>query len=300
MFKVAWAPAYCLHLPPDHRFPMSKYELIPQQLLREGIIDNYQLFLPVSVTDEIVELTHDKIYWNRLKSLELTDREIRAIGFPLNEELINREKILVQGTIDCAAFALRDGIAFNTAGGTHHASTTRGEGFCLLNDQAIAANWLLNKGRAKKIMIVDLDVHQGNGTAEIFSQRPEVFTFSMHGRENYPLRKESSDKDVELSTGTNGKLYLELLREKFLPLADSVAPDFIFYNAGVDVLATDRYGKLKLSREECMERDMVILKFCKEKNIPVTVCMGGGYSPQIADIVNAHVNTFRAAVGIFS
>lgn len=299
MFKTAWHSSYRLHLPHDHRFPMVKYELIPEQLLREGIIDKNHLFSPGVVSDQIVELTHSNDYWNSLKNLTLSDKEIRAIGFPLNDELILRERILVQGTIDCAAFALKTGIAFNTAGGTHHAFSNRGEGFCLLNDQAIAANWLLFTKQAKKIMIVDLDVHQGNGTAQLFADKPEVFTFSMHGKENYPLRKEHSDRDIELITGINGTDYLAILKKEFISAALEFAPDFIFYNAGVDVLATDKYGKLNLTPDDCAERDRTVFEFCRAQKIPVTVCMGGGYSPAISDIVNAHVNTFKMAASVY-
>ncbi|MBX7205250.1 MAG: histone deacetylase [Bacteroidia bacterium] len=299
MFVTAWHSSYRLHLPDGHRFPMIKYELIPEQLLREGIIDKNHLFSPGIVPDPIIELTHCKSYWNSLKNLQLTEKETRAIGFPLHDELILRERILVQGTIDCATFALKNGIAFNTAGGTHHASFNRGEGFCLLNDQAIAANWLLFTKQAKKIMIVDLDVHQGNGTAQLFVGKPEVFTFSMHGKENYPLRKENSDRDIELITGINGYDYLAILKREFISAAIEFAPDFIFYNAGVDVLATDKYGKLNLSPEDCAERDRTVFEFCRAQKIPVTVCMGGGYSPNISDIVNAHVNTFKMAAGIY-
>jgi acetoin utilization deacetylase AcuC-like enzyme len=187
----------------------------------------------------------------------------------------------------------------NIAGGTHHAFTDRGEGFCLLNDIAIAANYLLYHKLAKKILVVDLDVHQGNGTAQIFSNKPEVFTFSMHGAGNYPLHKEKSDLDIALPDHTDDATYLQLLSKQLPRLIDEVQPEFIFFLSGVDVLATDKLGRLSMSIAGCKERDRLVLSLCKDNNIPVAVSMGGGYSQRIADIVEAHANTYRVAQEIF-
>ncbi|MFM8833404.1 MAG: histone deacetylase, partial [Cytophagales bacterium] len=189
MLKIAWAPTYVLPLPPNHRFPMSKYEILPQQLLYEGTIQLGNLFEPKPLAEGTIIKTHTRDYWQRLKNLQLTPKEVRRTGFPLTSELVNREIAIAQGTVDCALFALEFGVAMNIAGGTHHAFTNRGEGFCLLNDIAIAAHYLLDQQKAKKILVVDLDVHQGNGTAEIFRGDDRVFTFSMHGANNYPLHK---------------------------------------------------------------------------------------------------------------
>jgi len=185
------------------------------------------------------------------------------------------------------------------AGGTHHAFADRGEGFCCFNDQAVAANYLLDKGLARKILIVDLDVHQGNGTASIFRDEPRVFTFSMHGERNYPLRKEQSDLDIGLPDGMEDEAYLNILKENLPRIADEFQPDFVFYQSGVDVLASDKLGRLHLTRQGCRERDWFVLSFCKRNRIPVAVSMGGGYSPRIADIVEAHANTFRVAQELF-
>jgi acetoin utilization deacetylase AcuC-like enzyme len=195
--------------------------------------------------------------------------------------------------------ALKHGIAFNIAGGTHHAFTNRGEAFCLLNDQAIGAQYLLDKKLVKKILIVDLDVHQGNGTAEIFQKNTKVFTFSMHGKNNYPFRKEISDLDIALDDCTNNQTYLAILNEILPQLIRDVKPDFIFYLAGVDILATDKLGKLGYSIEGCKKRDEIVLSYCKKLEIPVQVSMGGGYSPEIKTILEAHANTFRVARSIF-
>lgn len=299
MLKIAYHPIYAHPLPEGHRFPMEKYELIPAQLLREGVINAENLFAPGTVDEAIILRTHDADYWQRMKNLQLTDREMRAIGFPLSAQLVEREITLSQGTIDCALYAKQYGVSLNVAGGTHHAFADKGEGFCLLNDFGIAANYLLHAQLAKQILIVDLDVHQGNGTASLFKNEPRVFTFSMHGQHNYPFHKERSDLDVGLTDGTDGNTYLYLLQEHLPALLQTVQPDFVFYLSGVDILATDKFGKLKLSIADCARRDDLVFELCRKYNIPVAVAMGGGYSPQIKHIVEAHCNTFKLAKQIF-
>lgn len=299
MLKVAWSSLYAHPLPPGHRFPMEKYTLIPQQLLHEGTLEQGNFFAPEPISEALILTTHDLEYWRRLKNLELTASEIRKTGFPLSADLVYREVCIAQGTIQACLFALQYGIAMNIAGGTHHAFSNRGEGFCLLNDQAIAANFLLSRGMARQILVVDLDVHQGNGTARIFSDQPAVFTFSMHGAANYPLHKEQSNLDIPLPDGTGNELYLNLLDSHLKRLLQQVQPDFIFYVSGVDVLAADKLGRLSLSREGCRKRDRLVLEVCRLNRIPVVVCMGGGYSERISDIVEAHANTYRLAQEIF-
>jgi len=300
MVKIAHHVLYAHPLPEGHRFPMLKYELIPEQLLHEGTISPEHLFEPETASEDIILQTHDKGYWASLRDLTLTPAAQRRIGFPLSAQLVEREIRIAQGTIDGALFALQFGIAFNVAGGTHHAGSFWGEGFCLLNDQAIAANYLLNNGLAKHILIIDLDVHQGNGTAEIFDQDPRVFTFSMHGDKNFPFRKEKSDLDIPLADGTGDQEYLGILSKTLPSLLEQHQPDFVFYLSGVDVLTTDKLGKLSLSAEGCKERDRMVLQFCKNHLLPVQVSMGGGYSPEIRHIVDAHCNTFRLAMDLFS
>ncbi|RZL20162.1 MAG: histone deacetylase [Pedobacter sp.] len=298
MVKIAWDPIYAHPLPEGHRFPMLKYELIPQQLLHEGVITEANLFSPSPVAEEIVLLSHDETYWGQLRDLTLPAKEQRRIGFPLSAQLIERELRIAQGTIDGVHFAREFGIAYNVAGGTHHAGSNWGEGFCMLNDQAIAAKYLLSTGLQSRILIIDLDVHQGNGTAEIFYKEPDVFTFSMHGEKNFPFRKERSDLDIGLEDGIKDAPFLKIL-EDTLPELLKFKPDFVFYLAGVDVLDSDKLGKLALSKAACKERDRMVLQFCKDNNLPVQVSMGGGYSPNIKDIVDAHCNTFKVGIDIF-
>jgi acetoin utilization deacetylase AcuC-like enzyme len=295
MLKIAYDPIYAHPLPPGHRFPMLKYELIPAQLLHEGLITEDNLFSPTALDEATILLTHDKAYWENLRDLTLAPKEQRRIGFPLSAQLVEREVRIAKGTIAGCHHAFEYGIAFNVAGGTHHAGSNWGEGFCMLNDQAIAANYLLNKGLSKSILIIDLDVHQGNGTAQIFEQEQKVFTFSMHGDKNFPFRKERSDLDIPLGDGTGDEEYLAILKSTLPGLMEKQQPDFIFYLSGVDVLASDKLGKLSLSKDGCKERDRFVLEQCKSRGIPVQISMGGGYSPDIKDIVDAHCNTYKVA-----
>jgi acetoin utilization deacetylase AcuC-like enzyme len=344
MLKIAHSPIYKLELPDGHRFPMLKYELICEQLLYEGTVTNDNIFHPQMLTPDVILSTHTADYWHRLSNAELTPKEMRKVGFPLTEQLIKRTVTIAGGTVECALFALKYGVSMNTAGGTHHAFTDHGEGFCMLNDVAIAANYLMDNQLAKRILIVDLDVHQGNGTAEIFRKSPRkwmsdlrcqiseinspnllisdigigisagyqspksqirhptstgVFTFSVHGANNYPLHKEQSCLDIGLPDGVEDNYYLTTVRENLLRLFDTVEPDFVFFNSGVDVLATDKLGKLKLTQEGCRQRDLLVFELCKRNKVPISVSMGGGYSPRVATIVEAHANTFRSAQSVF-
>lgn len=299
MLKVAWSPQYVLPLPPNHRFPMSKYEILPQQLIYEGTIREDNIFGPSPIKEQWVLLSHDKAYLDKLFNLSLSDKEIRRTGFPLSKALVNREVVIMNGTLQCTLFAMQYGVAMNIAGGTHHAFTNRGEGFCLLNDIAIAANYILHQQLAKQILVVDLDVHQGNGTAQIFQHEPRVFTFSMHGANNYPLHKEHSDLDIGLADFTADDFYLRTLDANLKHLIDVVQPDFIFFQSGVDILATDKLGKLSISREGCKQRDRLVLETAKKHKIPLVASMGGGYSQDFKDIIEAHANTFRLAQEIF-
>lgn len=299
MLKIAWSEKYVLPLPPNHRFPMSKYEVLPQQLLYEGTIRQENLFAPGSLDERWILLTHDDEYWRRLSTLTLTPKEVRRTGFPLNRRLVEREVVIADGTRLATHFALEFGIAMNIAGGTHHAFTNRGEGFCLLNDIAIAANYLLHEKLARQILVVDLDVHQGNGTAQIFKNEPRVFTFSMHGANNYPLVKETSDLDIGLPDHTSDKFYLNTLEVNLKHLLDSVQPDFVFFQSGVDILETDKLGRLSVTRQGCKQRDRIVLEAAKKNKIPMVACMGGGYSPDFRDIIEAHANTYRLAQEIF-
>ena len=295
MPRLATSDHYTLDLPAGHRFPIAKYALIREQLLWQGIAEPADFYEPGLCAEADVLRVHAAAYWHRVRDLRLSPREVRNLGLPQSPQLVRRSLSSSAGTLQSARHALRDGIALNLAGGTHHAFADRGEGFCVLNDQAIAAAHLLAHGLARQVLIVDLDVHQGDGTAAIFRHEPRVFTFSMHAGANYPLRKEQSDLDLPLPLGTGDAEYLALLAETLPALLDRVRPDFVFYQAGVDVLATDKLGKLALSRAGCRQRDELVLGLCRARGLPVAVSMGGGYSERLADIVDAHCNTFRVA-----
>lgn len=299
-FPIAFDSSYRLPLEKNHRFPMEKYELLPQQLLLEGSCTPADFFIPKPATKEQVLRVHQSDYVTRLLKLDLSKSEIRSIGFPLSSDLVTREFLIAGGTLMGAKKALDTGIAMNIAGGTHHAFPDRGEAFCLLNDQAIAAQYLLDKGFAKKILILDLDVHQGNGTAAIFKNQPLVFSCSVHGAKNYPFRKETSDLDLTLEDHCDDSTYLKILKDLLPKLYKHVQPDFVFYLCGVDVLASDKLGRLGLSLEGCKQRDKEVLSFWKKKQIPVQCSMGGGYSKELKHIIEAHANTFRVAKELFT
>lgn len=299
MLKIANHPIYKHPLPSGHRFPMEKYDLLPKQLLHEGTCTAENFFEP-----ELPEMTrilavHDQDYVENLVNISIEKRAARKIGFPLSKELIQRELIIADGTMKGCDYALEHGVAMNIAGGTHHAYTNHGEAFCLLNDQAIAARYLQKEKGLKKILIVDLDVHQGNGTAEIFHDDAPVFTFSIHGKNNYPFRKETSDLDIELADNIGDQEYLDILKQTLPDLIAEEKPEFIFFLSGVDILSTDKLGKLGCTIDGCKERDRFVLQTCHDLKIPVQVSMGGGYSPDIKTILEAHANTFRLAQKIY-
>ena len=278
---------------------MEKYDLLPKQLIYDGTCIQEDFFVPKPIDLSIIERVHEPEYIKKLRTLTLNKSEARKIGFPLSKELVEREIIIAGGTIQGSMKAFETGIAMNIAGGTHHAFKGHGEAFCLLNDQAIAAQYLLDKKLVDRILIVDLDVHQGNGTAEIFQSNPNVFTFSMHGQKNYPFHKEQSDLDIALEDDCNDADFLRILKKILPGLIAKTRPDFIFYLCGVDVLKTDKLGRLGLTVAGCKQRDVFVLELCKKNNIPVQCSMGGGYSKEIKVIVDAHANTFRAAKHIF-
>lgn len=298
-FFIAFHPSYIHELPVGHRFPMEKYQLIYDQLDYEGLLEAATLITPDPIQLELVEMVHDSKYVDDLIHLRLSEREQRVSGFKHIPSLIERELRIMEGTRRCAEAVIAGGIALNIAGGTHHAFTNKGEGFCLLNDQAIAAKWLLENELAKRILIIDLDVHQGNGTAEIFSKDSRVFTFSMHGTDNYPLKKEHSDLDIALSSKINDAEYLNLLQVNLTEVFKIFNPDFVFYQCGVDVLETDKLGLLSLTQDGVKKRDAFVLETVLAHELPLVCSMGGGYSVHIRDIVNAHMHVFRLGYQLF-
>lgn len=299
LLKIAYHPSYSHPLPAGHRFPMEKYDLIPAQLLHRGTVPVSSFFEPEPADLATIVQAHAPEYCRQLLDVALPPAMIRRIGFPLSAPLVERELRIVQGTVDGCLFAIAHGVAFNVAGGTHHAGRDWGEGFCLLNDQGVAAAWLLNSAIRQRVLIIDLDVHQGNGTAQLFEEEPRVFTFSMHGERNFPFRKEQSDVDIGLPDGVGDEAYLELLQYHLALIFERVQPDFVFYQAGVDVLATDKLGKLALTKAGCRKRDELVFGYCQAARVPVQVSMGGGYSVQIRDIVDAHCHTFEAAIQLY-
>lgn len=299
MLKVAYHSLYHHPLPENHRFPMEKYTLLPEQLMYEGTLNASHFFQPEKASLNDIGLTHDWAYIEKLTALQLSASEIRRTGFPLSNQLVEREMVIMGGSIQAAYHALQFGISMNIAGGTHHAFFDRGEGFCLLNDHAITANVLLREKLANRILIIDLDVHQGNGTAALFKNNDAVFTFSMHGEKNYPMQKELSDLDIPLKDGITDEAYLNLLDKHMKTVIEEFEPDFILYQCGVDVLKTDKIGRLGLSIEGCKLRDKLVIDCAFKNQIPLTASMGGGYSERIADIIEAHANTFRLAQEIY-
>ena len=300
MLRIFHSDRFVPQLPDGHRFPIDKYGLIREQLIYEGSVEKSMLVESEPIAEEHILALHEAKYWEAVKKLEVLPRAMRKIGFPQSASLVDRSRRSVNGTFEAALWALDHGLGMNIAGGTHHAYKDRGEGFCLLNDIAISATYLLNQKLVRQILIVDLDVHQGNGNAHIFQSESAVFTFSMHGKDNYPLHKETSDLDIALPSSMDDHAYLDILSQNLPDLIKELKPDLIYFQAGVDVLETDRLGKLSLSREACKERDKMVLELCRKSDIPVVICIGGGYSMKISDTVEAHSNTFRQAISLFS
>ena len=300
MIKVAWAPIYHHPLPDNHRFPMSKYSLLPQQLLYEGTLSEENFFAPSLATEAQILRTHCPLYFQSLLDGSIDGKAQRKIGFPWSEQLIERERTIGQGTINNALFAIEYGCSLNIAGGTHHAFYDRGEGFCMLNDIMLAAHYALDHCGISRILVVDLDVHQGNGTAAMAADEDRIFTFSMHGDKNYPYHKETSDLDLPLPDYIEDKTYLSLLNETLDELFEKVKPEMVFFQSGVDVLESDKLGRMGLSLNGCKERDIAVISRCYRQSIPLIINMGGGYSPEIKTIIEAHANTFRTCAHIIT
>ncbi len=294
--KVCYSDRYMVPLPAPHPFPMPKYRMARDRLLAEGAITHWHLVEPPLASDEDILLVHTPDYWFRCASGQLTSSEVRRIGFPWSKGLVRRSRAAVQGTIIAARNALRDGVASNLAGGTHHAYPDHGEGYCVLNDIAIATRVLQRDGLARRVAVIDCDVHQGNGTAAIFRDDPSVFTFSIHGEKNFPARKERSTLDLNLASGAGDEEYLRLLEAHVPQILDGFCPDFVFYQAGVDPYERDRLGKLKLTLEGLKQRDEFVIASCRQRGLPVVTTMGGGYAKEIAHTVEAHCNTVRVAL----
>lgn len=299
MLPVVFHPDYVVPLPTGHRFPMDKFRRIRDVLLRDGIISPHQIHTPSVATEEEISSVHATPYIRAYLAGTIDTRAMRRIGLPWSQELVKRTCTALGGTLLSAELALSHGVACNTAGGTHHAFRDFGSGFCIFNDLAVTARHLLNTGRVRNVLIVDLDVHQGDGTASILQSEPRVFTFSMHCEANFPFTKQVSDLDISLPEGSGDDAYLERL-EKHLPrLLESLDPDLVLYDAGVDPHQSDRLGKLNLSDDGIYERDRFVIATCVDADIPVATVVGGGYSDDLDELAYRHSLLHRAASVVF-
>ncbi|HEX8339211.1 MAG TPA: histone deacetylase [Pyrinomonadaceae bacterium] len=297
--RVCYTPRYYADIGEGHVFPIRKFELVRDRLVAEGTLAPAEIYEPREAPLTDVLLVHTDDYVTRLRAGSLTEREIRRLGLPWSKALVRRSFLATAGTCAAARFALDEGVGANLAGGTHHAFPDHGEGFCVLNDVAVAVRVLQRDGAAHRFAVVDLDVHQGNGTAHIFSGDESVFTFSMHGAKNYPLFKPPSALDVELPDGAGDEEYLDLLARN-LPRAFGHGPDLVFYLAGADPYAGDKLGRLALSLAGLRARDEMVLGECRARGVAVATVMSGGYAADIDDTVEIHCNTIRAAKGLFA
>ncbi|MCZ6556648.1 MAG: histone deacetylase [SAR324 cluster bacterium] len=280
-------------LPEQHRYPRGKYRLVRELLLAEGALAPRQLTPCEPATWELLALLHKPAYLETLRAGALTPQAERELGLPVTHELVLRARAAVWGTQQAALSALSGGAAANLGGGNHHGFPGRGTGYCLLNDIAVAIRYLQQELLVERIAIVDLDVHQGNANAEIFRHDPAVFTLSVHGARNWPYRKAESDLDLALPDGTGDESYLAAIEPVLLKLYEHFRPDLVFYQAGVDPLASDRLGRLALSLQGLRRRDRLVLELSRDHHCPLVVTMGGGYARDLADTVRAHANTFR-------
>lgn len=290
---------YCDHfvlpLPDGHRFPMAKYRLLRERVIADGIVAPEDLLEPAAADWHDLRLVHTDAYVDGVAAGTLPREIQRGIGFPWSAAMVERARRSVGGTIAAARAALEDGLAANLAGGTHHSFAHRGEGYCVFNDIAVAARVLLRDRRITRALVVDLDVHQGNGTAAIFRDDPAVFTFSVHGASNFPFRKETSDLDIALPDGVSDEAYLTMLASHLPSLVEQQRPDLVFYLAGADPYEGDRLGRLKLTIDGLRARDALVFDTCGAAGLPVAVSMGGGYAPDVDAIVRIHANTLREA-----
>lgn len=296
--RVFYSPYYYADIGAGHVFPIRKFELARDRLIREGTLRSEQVVAPRPLSVEEALLVHTEDYIMRLRAGALTAREVRRLGLPWSKSLVRRSFYASGGTLAAARWALEYGVGSNLAGGTHHAFPDRGEGFCVLNDVAIAIRVLLGEGQVKRAAVIDCDVHQGNGTASIFADDQRVFTFSMHGAKNYPLFKERSTLDVELPDGTGDEDYLRTLAEH-LPAIFADRPDIVFYLAGADPFVNDKLGRLALTLSGLRARDELVLKECRRRKVPVVTALSGGYAVDINDTVEIHCNTIRAVRAVF-
>ena len=297
--RASYGPGYFVPLPEGHPFPMAKFPALHQLLLREGLLRSDDVVAPRPADWADLLRVHTPAYLQRLAEGALSRQEERRMGLPWSGRLVRRSRLAVQGTLNAALMALQDGAAANLAGGTHHAFPTRGEGFCVLNDVAVAIRVLQRARWIRRALIVDLDVHQGNGNAAFFADDDAVFTFSMHGAKNYPFRKPPSSLDVGLPDGTGDDAYLDALRRHLPAALDAARPDLVFYLGGIDVRAGDRYGRLALTRAGLHARDGYALETIRHRGAPIALLLSGGYAPTPEETADLHAVQHREAARVF-
>ena len=296
--KVFYSDHFVLPLPEGHRFPMVKYSLLRERVARDGICGPGELRTPRAVTEEEILRAHAPGYLERVVSGTLTEKEVRRIGFPWSERMVERSRRASGGTLGACLAALEEGFAANLAGGTHHAFSDKGEGYCVFNDSAIAARAVQAAGLVERVVVIDTDVHQGNGTAKILHRDPTVFTFSIHGAKNFPFNKEESDLDAPLPDGTGDTEFLQTLEEGLETALDAADAELAIYLAGADPFEGDRLGRLCVTKSGLAERDRIVLETCKQRGIPVAITMAGGYARDVEDTVDVHFQSIRRAADL--
>jgi len=293
--RVFYSDTFVLPLPPGHRFPMEKYALLRERVLNEGIITADQLHIPEPASITELARAHDPAYIERVLNGQLTSAELRRIGFPWSPQMVERSRRSAGATIAACRVALSEGVGVNLAGGTHHAFSDAGAGYCVFNDAAVAARAMQAEGRAQRMAIIDCDVHQGDGTAAILAGDETIFTFSIHGANNFPFRKQQSDLDIALPDATGDTAYLDALEWGIRQVFASARPELIIYLAGADPYYDDRLGRLSLTKAGLAERDRLIFSFCRAAGVPIAITMAGGYARQIVDTVDIHAHTVAMA-----
>jgi acetoin utilization deacetylase AcuC-like enzyme len=296
--KVFYSDHFVLPLPESHRFPMVKYSMLRERVARDGICGPGELLTPRAVTDQEILRAHVPDYLKRVASGTLTEKEVRRIGFPWSERMVERSRRASGGTLGACLAALEDGFAANLAGGTHHAFSDRGEGYCVFNDSAIAARAVQAAGLAERVVVIDTDVHQGNGTAAILRGDPTAFTFSIHGAKNFPFHKEESDLDAPLPDGAGDTEFLATLERGLEAALDAADAYLAIYLAGADPFEGDRFGRLSVTKSGLAERDRIVLEACRERGIPVAVTMAGGYAKEVGDTVDVHFQSVSRAADL--
>jgi acetoin utilization deacetylase AcuC-like enzyme len=296
--QLFYTDVFVLPLPAGHRFPMEKYSRLRAALIASGSFAASEFHLPAPASDEELARAHDTDYIRRVCAGQLSEKEQKVVGFPWSEQMVERSRRSAGATLCACCAALENGLAANLAGGTHHAHRDRGEGFCVFNDAAVAARAMQAEGHARRVLIVDCDVHQGNGTATILAGDDSIFTFSIHGARNFPFDKAESDLDIELPDACGDEAYLDRLDWGLTTAFDSARPDLVIYLAGADPYRDDRFGRLALSFEGLATRDSMVLERCRQLGVPVAIAMAGGYARQIDDTVAIHAATIRLAKAI--